>query len=389
MAVLVALHGVAAAMSWFTLRARDRLARHGRASDRATDDWMRVVALGILGLGPLGLVGGGFALLIKRFHDRRGAAQDAHWLALVSPSLDATHGHKDGAQRPASTRRGPAQPDLNEALQPEDDPLIRAALEERPSVGPYADILARGTADQKQSVVMAMAAQYQPAFASLMRRAAGDRDGTVRMMAAAAIERLETRYLNRSIDLEDAWAQAPDDPMRALRLAMHYDEFANAGLVDESRAARTRERALEMFRLASDRRPDDPLIAQSVMRLLVRLHRDDEAIETFAPLVAAGAAPATLTSWLLECLYRKRRFDELRRISRSLVERDRDVATLTDDARKAATLWAQDAASRRDLQAAELFDEVEAGSHPWKVPRDGIGGARVIDVPYFRPRWAQ
>lgn len=371
MALLLGLHGLAAALaatSWRALTRQDRLAPH---HDVPVNTAMRLVALGIFTLGPLGLLGSLVAWLLKRRHDRRGVAQDARWLSMMSPS--PTEGWKKHGR---------------EHLLPQEDPAIRAALEDQPSVGSFSDILSHGSVTQRQAVVSAIAARYQPSFAPSLQRALRDPDTTVRMMAAAAIERLETRHLEASMAFESAWAQAPEDPMAALRLAQHYDAYANSGLIDAVRTRRALERALEMYQLAGERRPDDPLIAQSVLRVLTRLHREEDALQSFGPILEAGAAPATMSSWLLECLFRRRRYTELRQHARALMGRERDFDTLTTQAQQAVGLWSSDTTSTREL--AEVDADVDPRARNRRAgPRGRFGDPPVIDMPYFAPRWSR
>lgn len=381
LALLLGLHGVAALLAVLAWRALARHQRLAEPGERSQSTGLRLVALGVFTLGPLGVLGALGALLLKRRLDRRGVAQDARWLSMISPT--PPHG-TNGARRANGTPG-----DGREALRPQEDPAICAALEERPSVSPFADILAHGSVAQRQAVVSTIAANYQPAFAPSLHRALRDTDTSVRMMAAAAIERLETRHLETSMACESAWARSPEDPIAALRLAQHYDNYANSGLVDQDRARRALERALEMYELAGERRPDDPLIAQSVLRVLTRLHREDEALDRFGPILEAGAAPATMASWLLECLFRRRRYKELRKHAHALMGHERDFDTLTKDAQQAAGLWSSDATAGRDLAEVGLQADTTRARGRRHAGFGPLGEAPVIDVPYFSPRWSR
>jgi polysaccharide biosynthesis protein PelE len=362
-------------------RMNQRRARTHQASDASTAPsqgdttlW-RLLALGLMALGPLGVAGALWSRALKRRFDQQGVAQDAAWLSVIGP------GDTDAA-----------------TLQPH-DANVQRALTQRANVSPFADVMARGTPTQKQNAVAAIAANYRPAFARTLRTALNDREPTVRMMAAAATTRIENAFLDSSIALEGDWADQPDDAERALQLARHYDNYANTGLLDEGRATAARERALEMFELANERRPDNAVIGQAVIRLLVKLHREDEAIERFAPAMDADAVSPPLASWFLEALYRRREYQALRSYSASLQARDRDLDLLDSRSLHATQLWARNASNRRDIQPVDLVEAVDGGpTDPNRPNRPDHPNARnddptqppprVINVPYFAPRWA-
>jgi polysaccharide biosynthesis protein PelE len=385
LALLLLAHGLVVMLCGLGLRRMNRRrARTHRADDASTAPtqgdttlW-RLLALGLMALGPLGVAGALLAAGLKRRFDRQGVAQEAAWLSVIGP------GDADAA-----------------TLQPH-DANVQRALTQRATVSPFADVMARGTPTQKQNAVAAIAANYRPAFARTLRTALNDREPTVRMMAAAATTRIENTFLDSSIALEGDWADQPDDAERALQLARHYDNYANTGLLDEGRATAARERALEMFELANERRPDNAAIGQAVIRLLVKLHREDEAIERFAPAMDADAVSSPLASWFLEALYRRREYKALRSYSAALQARDRDLDLLDARSLHATQLWARNASNRRDIQPVDLVEAVDGGpdgpnspndpnrpSHPNARHDDATKPpTRVINVPYFAPRWA-
>lgn len=373
-AVLLLGHAVVVALCLLALRLMNqRRNRRHKTDDTPTTAqpqgdttlW-RLLALGLMTLGPLGVAGAALASVLKRRFDQQGVAHDAAWLSVIGPGdADAPTLHPHDAN-------------------------VQRALTQRAPVSPFADVMARGTPTQKQNAVAAIAANYRPAFARTLRTALNDREPTVRMMAAAATTRIENAFLDSSIALEGDWADRPDDAERALQLARHYDNYANTGLLDEGRATTARERALEMYELANERRPDDAAIGQGVIRLLVKLHREDEAIERFAPAMDADAVSSPLASWFLEALYRRREYKALRNYSAVLQARDRDLDLLDARSLHATQLWARNASNRRDIQPVDLVEEVDAGpDHPNARNDDPTRPApRVINVPYFAPRWA-
>ncbi len=356
---LLCVHATAALACWVALRMMDRheAARQDPSAHASSHAAWRLMAYGTAALGPLGVVGGALSVALKHWFDKRGVAHSPAWLSVMGPTDPAA----DGLRR--------------------NDEKIEAALIQRPSVSPFADIMARGTATQKQDVVVAIGANFKPQFARTLKRALNDREPTVRMMAAATASRIENEYLDSSMTLESDWANDPEDARRAIKLARHYDEYANTGLLDDARADESRERALEMYQIAAEIRRDDPLIAHAIIRLLVKLNREDEAIALFKPMMDKGRASATLASWYLEALYRRRHFAELRHYSTLLLEQERQANLLEDRSLQAAHLWARSAATQTGIVPLELDDVLEPGDARRALKQ-------VINVPYFAPRWA-
>ncbi len=352
--VLMGAHAAAGLACLWALKLMDRRTTNaGPAQDSAA--W-RLLAMGIAALGPLGAAGGLLAAALKHVFDRRGVAQDPAWLNVIGPAdidqLDNRHDHQG----------------------------VATDLAARPSVSPFADVMSHGTPKQKQDVVAAIGAHFRPQFARTLKRAMRDAEPSVRMVAAATASRIESEFLDSSISLESDWAHDPENAKRALALAQHYDEYANTGLLDDIRTTETRERALEMYGIAGEHQPSAPHIANAVIRLLVKLNREDEAIQTYRPLMDSGQANATLTSWFLEALFRRRQYTELRHYSAPLLMQARQANLLDDRSLQAAHAWAHGTARPgTDIVPIELDDVVD-GEAVMRPPK------RVITVPYFAPR---
>lgn len=330
------------------------------AAPRAADAWAwRLGALGIALLGPLGVVGAALGMLLQRTFTAQGAAMDPVWLRVVAADdADAMHVQREQHK-------------------------IDGLMVNRPSVSPFSDVMSYGTSTQKQDVVAAIGAHFKPPFARTLQRALRDREPSVRIMAAVTTARIENTFLDSLTGLENDWASHPGEATRALELAQQYDAYANTGLLDDGRALDARERALEMYLLAREQQRDDTLIDHAVIRLLVKLHREDEAIETFRAAMDRGTATPTLTSWYLEALFRRRQFAALRHYSSPLLTHDRHAITLDDRSLQAAHLWAHGAAENQNSLVLMDGNDVIDGE---PAPRTSRARRHAIDVPYFAPR---
>jgi hypothetical protein len=85
-------------------------------------------------------------------------------------------------------------------------------------------------------------------------------------------------------------------------------------------------------------------VANSIIRLLVRLDRQGEAVDAFTPLVDSGLAAPELFAWYVECLYGLGRFEALRQACRRFSAEQAATATLSEPCRAAVALWAGDGA---------------------------------------------
>lgn len=209
----------------------------------------------------------------------------------------------------------------------------------RCSVAPFVDIMNDGSAMQKRAVVALIANRFQPVFAPALLAALNDNDPAVRVLAASATARIESGFLKTLLELEDRHARQPTDVDVKWELARHCDQYANTGVLDEGRALSARLRALELFRECDTvgYKPAEALRAR--VRLLVRMGRDEEVIETLAPLVAQGAAPAVTLAWYLECLFRRRCYTALREASRAVETQPAALTHMSERCRAAVKLW--------------------------------------------------
>ena len=272
-------------------------------------------------LGPIGAVGGLLTALLLRAWGAHTPRIDL-WLPVASGEDKAAHWNR-------LVRRLSRQPDDGEATS---------------RVAPFADVMARGSIDQKQVVIALIANRFKPSYAPVLRGALSDTDPSVRVLAAAAAARIENEYLPTSIQLEERHARRRNDFATALRLAKHHDAYANTGLLDETRTLAARLRALALYRECAAMRPGAGEVKHAKIRLLVRLGRDDEAEQAIAPLLADGCAPAETLTWYFEGLFKRQHFGPLRDACRLLQARPEALALLPQACRDAVRLWASDVA---------------------------------------------
>ena len=243
----------------------------------------------IIAMGPLGPLGTGLTVALRRGFARR-ATPFEEWYAALFPRITTT-----------STRT------LYERIV-----LRGGAPPKRSTVTPFLDVMALGTVQQKQAVIGMATEAFHPAFAPALRSALNDAEPAIRVQAATAFARIEGRFLNRSMMLQARRAERPDDAGVILELARHHEECAESGLLDDGRAKTELTDALACCERVDAMRPGDRVVAEAAARLLLRLGRPEEAMLRLQPLATrSDASPAALTGYFA-CLFRHGHFGRLR-----------------------------------------------------------------------------
>jgi hypothetical protein len=294
------------------------------AAKRRADSVPRIASLFVIvtsALGPVGACGALFAAMLLRLWASGIPRFDAWYPAAIGDG---------GLKQPRSLYRHV----MNTA----------AASTEGNGVVPFADVLSGGTLEQKQAVIVLIANRFRPAFAPALLGALNDEDSAVRVLAASAVARIETKFLETSIALEARHGRESGDFAASWHLACHYDDYANTGLLDDTRALAARQRALDLYRRCERERPEALEVIHAISRLLVRLGREVEAVEALSPAVARGAVSAETLTWYIECLYRCGRYAALRETCRSLQRNPAALAPMSVSCLEAIALWSCDQA---------------------------------------------
>jgi hypothetical protein len=250
-----------------------------------------------LTLGPLGPIAT-FALLLMTNAFGRVAKPFEEWYASLFPEED-TNASERLYQRLMSGR---------------EDAIAEG------SVGSLTDVLFTGNTRAKQAVVALLARRFRSDFAPALQMALNDPEASIRVQAATAASAIEERFHAQRLELEETARQHKGDRVSMLDLARHMDEYAYAGVLDADRQLATMTAALDSYRAARgyDAAPDAPetdgdqAIDIAIGRLLLRLDRIEEAADHLAALSQTSPDPRP-TLWHVECLYRLRRFDALRK----------------------------------------------------------------------------
>jgi hypothetical protein len=281
-------------------------------------------AICTLAMGPLGALGAGLTNVLRGSYALH-ATPFEEWYAVLFPKIAATR-IEALYKRIVLRHGGPPK---------------------RSTVAPFLDIMAQGTVQQKRVVIAMIADAFDPAFAPALQSALNDAEPAVRVQAATAAASIEGGFLDRAMALQARRGAYPHDAEIILELALHHEEYAASGLLDDARAQAELTEALACCERAGKMGPGDPFVAEISARLLLRLGRIEEAMLRLQPLVAQSDPAAGALASYFSCLFRRGQFGRLREACREFGARI-NPAALPDGLGEALRLWSEGVA----MQAA-------------------------------------
>jgi polysaccharide biosynthesis protein PelE len=299
-------------VSWILLVGATVLYQYG-----SRDPVFLLLVIATIAMGPFGAIGAGVSVVMRWFFARR-ATPFEDWYAALVPKLEIS-----------PTRA------LHERIA-----LRGGGPDARSSVAPFSDVMVLGTLQQKQAVITMIADEFRPSFAPALRSALNDPEPAIRVQAATATARIESRFLRQAMALEERRVVASDEPDLLLALARHHDAYANTGLLDTSRAQSERRQALDCYERVAQLRSGTPEVEQAMGRLLLRLGQPERALQHLERLAEGAEATPEVLAWYMECLYRLRRVSSLRRAAHRHMVRIA-ASDLPYGVREAVRLWAE------------------------------------------------
>ncbi len=211
---------------------------------------------------------------------------------------------------------------------------------------PFVDVLAFGSMEEKQSAIALMTRHFKPAFGAILKEALHDQSAAVRVQAAAAMARIESRFMEQALALEAELARDPGDPERAdpgetlLALARLHDDHAFTGLLDGSRLREARSMAMDRYRQYLELDPEHFASRLAIGRLLIRDRRFGEAAAWIEESFSDGIPSGPLLLWYIESLFKMGRFEELRSHCREHALRLTKEISIPENAFLAVQTWA-------------------------------------------------
>jgi hypothetical protein len=189
-------------------------------------------------------------------------------------------------------------------------------LSEASDVEPFADILNCGTMANKQTVIAKITRHFRPQFAATLLRAAQDNNPAIRVHAAAALAKIERHFMAQYMGLEKALKNIPNHDKSRLQLAQVYEDYAQAGLIDEHSIYTLRIKAINIYEayLAFN---DYPEIKLRLARLYLHQNQAEKALSLLGETIATEKiTPHILILLYMESLFCLRKFSEIRLVAK-------------------------------------------------------------------------
>jgi hypothetical protein len=178
---------------------------------------------------------------------------------------------------------------------------------------PFIDVLHYGTIQQKQSMIVLLIKNHHGKFANVLRMALEDSDGSVRVLAAKGMSKIEQHFLTRKMNLEkrleDEQISEPDFLKNQILID---DEYLYSGILDDIRSTEVRQRSLKNCEQHLRLHPDDLDIRFILGRIFLRNGQNEKAANWFEECIHKGFKSPKIYAWYFECLYQMGQFKKLR-----------------------------------------------------------------------------
>lgn len=193
---------------------------------------------------------------------------------------------------------------------------------EQDSLVPYMDIMILGTEKQKKAALDTITTHFSPEFTPVLMKAIQDRNNAIRMQAATILARLEQSFSRTVLALENTIQKRPHSPKTTpliLKLAIHYEAYANAGIIlDKERERALRHKAILIYEHYLERVPHDTEALFRLSSLYLKNGKLDESHTILTKTIHSEQTLTTSQMWhYMECLYYKRDFTTLRHVARA------------------------------------------------------------------------
>jgi tetratricopeptide (TPR) repeat protein len=186
------------------------------------------------------------------------------------------------------------------------------------SIIPFIDIIKRGSESQKREAILKMTQFFHPDFGAVIKMALQeDSSNVVRVQAATAITKIKNNFFSQLMNLEKLRKKYPDKNEILLAIASVYDDLAFSTILEPEQETEARQLAMKFYEEFRVHRPNDKRIHYLIGRLLMRQSRFEEAAHWLGGAITSETAKLDIWVLYAECLYRLKRFDDLRRQARS------------------------------------------------------------------------
>ncbi len=185
-------------------------------------------------------------------------------------------------------------------------------ISENISTEPFQDIMVYGTIRQKQLALVKMTRYFVPEFAPIILSSLQDNNNSIRVQAAAAVAKLEDKFLNNYKILEQRTIDNPEDILELRNFAEACNEYANSNLLDADRAKFIRHKIIQVYGKCIRFLPGDYKLRLFLAQIYLIDGNFDLALRSL--IESIKKAPLMFPSMIrinMEILYKMKEFREM------------------------------------------------------------------------------
>lgn len=221
-------------------------------------------------------------------------------------------------------------------LRPIEDTEARIRLEL--SVQPLAEILSRGTAQERRRALLAIAHEGVEEAARALALALDDPDPDVRFVAGMTLVHVEEKCGRRIAQATAQIRQTPESASAHILLGDSYWSYAESGLLDPAGRDRCLECARKAYLAARERDPKLGGVLLSLARVHLAQDAPERALAALDDLLATSPGSAEGLVLKGKALFALKRLEALPEVGRQILALPPD-AGLPDDMQAAARFW--------------------------------------------------
>lgn len=208
------------------------------------------------------------------------------------------------------------------------------------SIIPFIDVVKRGSEAQKREAIIKMSQYFHPDFGPVLKSALQeDTSNLVRVQAATAMTKIKNLFFAQLMRLEKLRKKYPDRPEVPLAIASVYDDLAYAHILEPEQEAEALAIARRFYEEYLVLRPQDKRVHYLMGRLLMRQRKEAEAVRWFEDAITSETVKLDIWVMYAECLFRLKRYADLRRQARNYVDLVLQAKRYPDAICESIMLW--------------------------------------------------
>lgn len=182
----------------------------------------------------------------------------------------------------------------------------------------FLDILVYGTVKQKRIAIDRILRHFRPEFSHSLYKALNDSSNSIRVLAASAVNRLDSQYMQQNHAFEKKYLSNPTDEKYLLNYAFQCESFSRLVFIDDERRQKMRNKAIELFEKYLKQKPTDQQVAVLLAKLYDIRKDYERSASCLEPFIKnPDKATEEVYRWYFSALFQLKRYDEIRMLSKN------------------------------------------------------------------------